>query len=346
MLLLAIESSCDDTSFAIGSYENSRFRLESVVVSSQTEIHQKFGGVVPNLSAREHLKRFKPLLQQVLGEAKVELSQLDAICVVPGPGLIPSLLVGVSIAKTLAYRLTKPLIPVHHIEGHIYSNWLGDADGLKNIAFPALALVVSGGHTQLIFMKEHLDYKIIGDTKDDAAGEAFDKVARMLDLGYPGGPVISKLALSGDPTAFEFPRGMLRSGDLNFSFSGLKTAVLYTIQKSDSIRNSPEFLPNISASFQQAVIDVLCQKTAHAISKLNPNSLLLAGGVAANTALRKEFEGLLPGRVFVPNLDFCSDNAAMQLPAAFQKVGKFGLAAYRNGWLSVSADANLQLGLA
>lgn len=346
MLLLSIESSCDDTSFAVGSFKKGRLKLEASIISSQTKIHQKYGGVVPNLSAREHLKNFKPLLSQVLKRAGVDLRDIDGISIVPGPGLIPSLLVGVAIAKTLAYSLGKPLIPIHHIEGHIYSNWLAIPEDMNKISFPALALVVSGGHTQLIFMKDHLEYETVGETKDDAAGEAFDKVARMLGLGYPGGPAISKLASMGDAGAFAFPRGMIGSGDLNFSFSGLKTAVLYTIRKNEDIKNTDAFLADVSASFQQAVIDVLIKKTATAIKSFSPRSLLLAGGVSANTELRNAFVELLPQSAYIPPLEYCGDNAAMQLPAAFKKAEINGLDAYRDGWSSVSATANLRLGLA
>ncbi len=238
MRILAIESSCDETALAVISGVGSSWLLEKNSVFSQIAIHKAFGGVVPEVAARKHAETIIPLLTETLGENK--LSEIDYLAVTAGPGLITSLLLGVTSAKTLAYASGKPLLPVNHMEGHIYSNWLSNEE-LKNNDknyFPSLALVVSGGHTELVLMKGHGDYQLLGTTLDDAVGEAFDKVAKILNLGYPGGPIVSKLALEGDENFYVLPRPMLNSGDYNFSFSGLKTAVLYTLEKEKNISTS------------------------------------------------------------------------------------------------------------
>ena len=354
--ILSIETSCDETSFAIGTVKNGCFKLLTNTISSQIKIHQKFGGVVPNLSAREHLKNFKPLLDKTLAQAKIPLEKIDCFSVAPGPGLIPALLVGVSIAKTLAFYQQKPLIPIHHLEGHTYAAWLKKNGELRdNIAFPALVLIVSGGHTQLMLMEDHLKYEILGRTLDDAVGEAFDKVARILELGYPGGPLIEKLAQKGNPEKFQLPRPMINSDDLNFSFSGLKTAVLYlTKEYSDNKKIVPS--ADVAASFEQAVVDTLMTKTQKAINTYNPQSLILAGGVAANKKIREAFIEIAkkqsetekdstcqPLKAYIPELEFCGDNAAMQLPAVFFRLKKYGKKKYQQGWEEVAADANLGL---
>lgn len=351
MNILAVETSCDDTSFAIGSYEKGCFSLRANLVSSQTETHSPYGGVVPNLSAREHLKRFVPLLAAALADAKCKLAQIDAVAATAGPGLIPSLLVGTAIAKTISFYRNIPLVPIHHIEGHIYSNWLSvpaEEKLSKFIEFPVLALVVSGGHTQLIYMKGHLNYKIIGETLDDACGEAFDKVAKMLDLGYPGGPIIAKLAKKGNPSAFNFPRPMMNSGNLSFSFSGLKTAVLYAVKKeqrkqSEKKQLSENFINDVAASFQEAAIDILLDKTLKAITKKRPSSLLVAGGVSANMHLRQSFAAKLPQTVIVPQLKYTGDNAAMLLPAACLRLERHGAHGYAQSWKTVAAAADMPL---
>ena len=346
MIILSIETSCDDTSFAIGSFDNGSMRLLANSVSSQTEIHKEYGGVVPNLSAREHLQNYRPILMETLERANTTLADINCISVTAGPGLIPSLLVGATVAKTLAYALQKPLVPIHHVEGHIYSNWLAENSVplAEKIPFPLLALVVSGGHTQLIYMKEHLCYEIIGETLDDACGEAYDKVARMLGIGYPGGPAVSKLAENGNPKAFAFPRPMSHSADFNFSFSGLKTAVLYAIKKQDTGRPlDRKFMADIAASFQSAVIDILAKKTEAAVEERRPKSLLLCGGVSANKALRQTFSQIMPGSVFMPEQIYTGDNAAMILPPTYLRLKRFSLNHYRHGWRTLIPSADLPL---
>lgn len=326
--LLAIETSCDETGLAVMQREGEEIRVLSQALASQTDIHALTGGVVPEVAAREHTKVFRPLLQQVLREANVEV---DGIAVTVGPGLIPALAVGVTAAQTLAYAWNKPIIPVHHIEGHIYSALM------PSPIFPVLALIVSGGHTMLIEMKDHLQYKVLGETRDDAAGEAFDKVARLLGLPYPGGPALSELAGSGDPKAFTFPRPMLNSGDLDFSFSGLKTAVLH------ALRDHPEITkPNIAASFQQAVVDSLVKKTLQAYQKIQPNVVVLAGGVAANKLLRQDLQVAiekLGGTLRIAPLSLCGDNAVM--------IGQVGFIAYEQGrtksWREIDAKARINI---
>ncbi|MBD3300499.1 MAG: tRNA (adenosine(37)-N6)-threonylcarbamoyltransferase complex transferase subunit TsaD [Candidatus Moranbacteria bacterium] len=346
MKLLSIETTCDETSFALGAIKANEFSLLKSKVLSQTAIHQKYGGVVPNLSAREHLNNFIPVLDGLLKEAKTGLRDIDAFVVANGPGLIPALLIGVSIAKSLAYFYQKSLIPIHHLEGHIYANWLNKNGKLrKAIQFPVLALIVSGGHTQLVYLKNHLNYEIIGETLDDAAGEAFDKVAKMLELGYPGGPKVSQMAAKGKVGFYQFPVPMRRTPDLNFSFSGLKTSVLTALKK----YKKPYPLKvkqDIAASFQEAVILSLIHKTEKAIKKYKPQSLLLAGGVSANSALRRRFEKTAAKyrvQAFIPLLQYCGDNAAMHLVAAYFKLRQNGLKKYQNNWKKVQADAELAI---
>lgn len=353
MYILSIETSCDETSFAVGSIKDGQFKLLANSISSQVKIHSKFGGVVPNLSAREHLKNFQPLLDKTLTEAKVSLKRIDYFTVAAGPGLIPALLVGVSIAKTLAFFYKKPLISIHHLEGHIYSAWIKKNGNLrKDIPFPVLALIVSGGHTQLVLIKDHFQYKIIGSTLDDAAGEAFDKVAKILELNYPGGPLIEKIAQQGDPFKFKLPRPMIHSDNLDFSFSGLKTAVLY-LAKEYFKKNQQLPVADIAASFEQAVVEVLISKTQKAFEVYRPRSLILVGGVAANKKIRGAFKKISLERnilkkekrvkVYFPELEYCGDNAAMQLPAAFFKIKKYGKEKYQQEWRKITANSNLEL---
>jgi N6-L-threonylcarbamoyladenine synthase len=359
--ILAIETSCDDTAIAIGELDQARnsLKLLKSEISSQTSIHAKYGGVVPNLSAREHLKNFKPLLEKILKDLNLSLKDINLISISPGPGLIPALLVGTSIAKSLVYYFKKPLVANHHLEGHIYANWLTKIKNFKtkkeeyrlsqNIEFPLITLVVSGGHTQLVLMKDHLDYQILGETLDDAAGEAFDKVARILNLGFPGGPIISKLAKQGNPKVFDLPRPMLKSDNLDFSFSGLKTAVLYLKEKLTKKSNlSEEQLKDLTASFQQAIVDVLIAKIRKAVQKYQPRSVALAGGVSANQNLRAEFLKLeksnrLKVKAYLPDLAFCMDNAAMQLPVVYYKLKKYPLSSFKDNWRKVTAKADLEL---
>lgn len=329
MRILAIETSCDETSIAVLEADAARLRLRRHIISSQIDLHRAFGGVVPEVAARRHLELLQPLLERGVGRAG--LSSVDAIAVTAGPGLITSLMVGMQTAKALSYVWRKPLIAVDHLEGHIYANWLSHPTLVTggNRYFPALVLIVSGGHTQLVAMARHGSYKLLGQTLDDAAGESFDKVANLLNLGYPGGPALSRLASKGNPTAVIFPRPLLKSDDYNFSFSGLKTAVRYYLEKQKKI--SRRRLPDISASFQQAVVDVLAAKTLKAVRSIRPKSLMLAGGVSANEALRSRFSDI--GRdegisVFVPALKFTGDNAAMIATAAFYRRSQ----AKTNGW--------------
>ena len=339
--ILAIETSCDETGIAIlEGAAGALPRVLSQSVSSQVNIHALTGGVVPEIAAREHLGAITPMIRENMRQSGLEPANIDAIAVTVGPGLIPALTVGVMTARTLAFAWKKPVVPVHHLEGHIYSALLS-ADKPPEDFFPALALIVSGGHTLLIQISGHLTYKIIGSTLDDAAGEAFDKVARLLDLPYPGGPVLSKLATSGDPAAFAFPRPMLHADNLNFSFSGLKTAVLYTLRDFKG-ELTPKVKANIAASFQQAVVDVLAAKTVSAFNQYSAKALLLAGGVAANQALRSRLQQesvALGAKLLVAPLHLCGDNAVM-----IGQAGLYALAAKRTqNWQSLDAFARLSI---
>ena len=312
VIILGIETSCDETSAAV--LVNGT-ELRSHVISSQITTHQKYGGVVPEIASREHSLHLQPVVQQALDEARLTFQDLSAIAVTYGPGLVGSLLVGVSGAKAMAYAAGIPLLGINHLEAHIYANFLLHQD----IEFPLLALLVSGGHTHLIFFEAHGQYKVLGHTRDDAAGEALDKVARTLGLGYPGGPQIQKIAQEGNAQAFKFPRAMLEPGSLDFSFSGMKSAVLNTL---NSARMKEETLsvPDIAASFQQAVVDVLVRKTLLAIEGTGVKTLLLAGGVAANSLLREtlgETLGERNVRLVYPSPILCTDNGAMIATAGY-----------------------------
>ncbi|WP_323740425.1 tRNA (adenosine(37)-N6)-threonylcarbamoyltransferase complex transferase subunit TsaD [Filobacillus milosensis] len=303
-IILALETSCDETAAAIVKGGN---QLLSNVVATQMEIHQKFGGVVPEIASRHHIEQITLVIDQALEEANLTINEVDAIAVTEGPGLVGALLVGVNAAKTLAYAHGIPLIGVHHIAGHIYANRLE-----KEFQFPLLSLVVSGGHTELIYMKEHGDYEVIGETRDDAAGEAYDKVAKALNLPYPGGPVIDQIAHEGNDI-YDFPRSWLEPGSYDFSFSGLKTAVINKLhqlkQKGEEFR-----IEDIAASFQASVVDVLVEKTYRATEELGVNQLIVAGGVSANKGLRVELEkrfNEMDVELMIPPLYLCTDNAAM-----------------------------------
>ena len=341
MRILAIESSCDETAIAIVSDNGGEIVIEKNLVASQIDLHKVYGGVVPEVAAREHVSAIFPMLLE--SGVSRDGHEIDAIAVTSGPGLVPALRIGVELAKTLAWLWKKPLVAVNHLEGHVYSVWTNKkSDGVMELwsagvkkffdfknkitsqhihsttsslrhspAFPALCLLVSGGHTELFLMRDHGVYELVGMTRDDAAGEAFDKVANLLGLGYPGGPIISKTALEGNPHAIEFPRPMHASGDYDFSFSGLKTAVrVYRDQ------NPTVSIADIAASFQQAVVDSLTDKTLHAVSEFHPKSVILSGGVSANRALRDSLASQLaekfPGVTFhAPNLSLTGDNAVM-----------------------------------
>lgn len=392
MKILAIETSCDETAIAIadftppflqkkagqaGSKKKPSIKILSNIVSSQTKIHEKFGGVVPNLAKREHQKNLPLTLLQVLKEGRFSISKskfliskqipkskiqkiekilerepellirfkkfvlplkpppIDAIAVTYGPGLAPALWVGVNFAKALAYIWNKPLIPINHMAGHLYSAFL-QKEGIADIKFPALALLVSGGHTELVLARGHDKYKITGETLDDAAGEAFDKVARILGLKYPGGPGISRLAEKGNPNKYKLPSPMIGSKDYNFSFSGLKTAVLYFVRDHKNFSKA-----NLAASFQKAAVEVLVSKTMRAAKQYKVKTILLGGGVAANKLLREKLvekiKKELPKtdyRLSMPNMT--GDNALMIALAAYF-TGK------KKAWNKVQADANLRL---
>lgn len=339
---LAMETSCDETAVAIVQHSQDTISVLSQAVASQIDIHAVTGGVVPEVAAREHVAVLPSLIKTVLEQSQLAPAELNAIAVTVGPGLMPALVIGVTAAQTLAYAWKKPIIPIHHLEGHLYSALIGQENPkakLQNLnkppsnipqtftipnpktTFPALALIVSGGHTILIQLNDHLQYNILGTTRDDAAGEAFDKVARLLNMPYPGGSAISQAAVSGNPKAYPFTRPMLRSGDLDFSFSGLKTEVLYKVRELSKDQPVASFVNDIAASFQAAVVDSLLAKTSAAIKQTKPRLLLLAGGVAANTNLRRAFTDLaaqtgIPLRI--APLPLCSDNAVMiGLPAVF-----------------------------
>ena len=306
--ILAIETSCDETACAI--LENGRALLSSVV-ASQMEIHARYGGVFPEVASRQHVLSIMPVVQQALAQARLSLSDVDAIAVTQGPGLAGSLIVGMNMAKGMALALDKPLVGVNHLEGHIYSSWVYEAGDHKPPApqFPLMALLVSGGHTELNLMTDHLTYQRLGATLDDAAGEAFDKVARLLDLPYPGGPSIQREAEEGDPNRFNFPRAWL-DGTWNFSFSGVKTSVLYEV---NDLKKRSNNIPvhDLAASFQKAVVDVLFKKTMDAARKYGAKEILIAGGVSANRALRQAFKAQMEFPVHIPPLALCTDNAAM-----------------------------------
>lgn len=356
MKILGIETSCDETAIAIveakGGMKSPSFRILSNVVASQVKLHATFGGVVPNLAKREHQKNLPLVLNKAIREARVTPKHIDAIAVTVGPGLAPALWVGVNFAKELARTWRKPIIPVNHMEGHIASVLLTPPPRHidiskyrddKKIVFPALALLVSGGHTQLVLMKNWKNKKIIGETRDDAAGEAFDKVARMLGLGYPGGPAIAAFAaqIKNSKLKIKLPRPMLLSKNYDFSFSGLKTAVLYLIERLKKEGHSIKKLrPVIAKEFQDAVVDVLAAKTIRATTEYRVKTIILGGGVAANDLLRKTLGEKIKKQLhntcyLLPDAVLTGDNAAMIAAAAYlfgkKKIEK-----------RISVDANLR----
>jgi len=327
--VLGIETSCDETAAAV--VKDGR-EIASNVVASQAKIHERYGGVFPEIASRQHILHIVPVVEQALSDAGLGLGDLGGVAVTCGPGLAGSLLVGVNMAKGLAYAAGLPLIGVNHLEAHIYANWLDSTD---EILFPLVCLIASGGHTNLILMTNHGQYEPLGQTLDDAAGEAFDKVARLLGLGYPGGPEIESAADSGDPTAFDLPRAWLK-GTHDFSFSGLKTAVLYLVREHGSVDQLP--VPDLAASFQAAVVEVLVEKTRLAAEATKVRQVLLAGGVAANALLRTRMAEAIPVPVHCPPPAHCTDNAA-----CVAAVGWFQLqAGERAGWdLDVLPGLNL-----
>lgn len=369
MNILGIETSCDDTSVALVNASDAGFDILSEKTASQVAIHKKYGGVVPEVAGRAHAENVLPVVEEVMSEQE----KPDAIAVTSGPGLITGLLVGVEAAKTLSYLWDIPIIGVNHIEGHIHSVLLEDQPpsnsplskgGQRGIRFPALCLIVSGGHTELILMNDFGEYELVGKTRDDAVGECFDKVGKLLELEYPGGPKISKLATDGDATAIDFPRPMLDSDNFYFSFSGLKTAALYWLQDNDLTKATPSDVEgshdkqrdsstslrsaqndttaskeDFCASFQQAIVDVLGTKTARAIETTKAKTLLLGGGVSANEALRKRLKEIAEEKhvmLKIPNLKYAMDNAAMIAAAAFHRTKKQDLV----DWRKLTAEPN------
>ena len=334
VVILAIETSCDDTSVAV--IEDGVGILANVV-SSQTDIHSKFGGVVPEEASRKHLELINHVIAEALSQAGMGFDDLDAVAVTYGPGLVGALLIGVSAAKAIAFGLDIPLIGVNHIEGHIYANFLAEQD----ISFPLLSLVVSGGHSSLVHMEKHGSFRLTGATRDDAAGEAFDKIARAMGLGYPGGPVIDRLAREGDESLITFPKAYLEAGSFDFSFSGLKSAVMNYMRKAE--RDGVEInRADLAAGFQKAVVDVLVDKTIAAAKEAAVNTVLLAGGVASNSKLRQELHdrAAMSGfRVVIPPPVLCTDNGAMVGAAAYYKYLRGAFAP-----LSLNAAPGLKLG--
>jgi len=331
MNVLGIETSCDETAAAVVTDGR---QLRSDIVASQAEMHAAYGGVVPEVASRQHVLWIVPVLEQALADAGLGWADLDAVAVTQGPGLAGSLLVGVNAAKAIAFARDLPLVGVNHLEGHIYANWLTGAE----ITFPVVCLIVSGGHTDLILMRDHGQYERLGRTRDDAAGEAFDKVARILGLGYPGGPAIQQAAENGDPSRYPLPRAWLGE-TYDFSFSGLKTAVLRAVE---TLRphepGATVTVADLAASFQEAVVEVLVEKTRRAALAYGARQVLLAGGVAANRLLRRWMAERVPVPVVVPPLSLCTDNAAMIAAA-----GYFRLQRGERAGLELDVDPNLPL---
>jgi N6-L-threonylcarbamoyladenine synthase len=354
MYILGLETSCDETAASVikVSSKTDSLKVLSNVVSSQIEIHKKYGGVVPEVAAREHVLNILPVINEALVKAKIKPEDLKAIAVTKGPGLITSLITGVETARSLAYAWNKPIIEVNHIDGHIYSGFINPASPIK---FPTIIMTVSGGHTILLLMGKTGKIKILGETRDDAAGEAYDKAARMLNLGYPGGPIISEYAAEYAKTLqkkgtnknnnplniIKLPRPMINSADFDFSFSGLKTALLYLLQKDSTWKSR---VPEYCFEYQQAIIDILISKTIKAAKKFRARTVMLSGGVSANTELRaqmsKDMKKQLPGVTFiVPGRIYTTDNAAMIAAAAAYKISRQKTTTFQK----LRVDASLQL---
>lgn len=334
VLILAIESSCDETAAAVvrGGRE-----VLSNVISSQIPLHTQFGGVVPEIASRKHIEKINQVITQALEDARVSLADITAIGVTYGPGLVGALLVGVAEAKAIAYGAGKPLVGVHHIEGHVSANYIEHPD----LEPPFVCLIVSGGHTHLVIVRDYGEFEIIGRTRDDAAGEAFDKVARAVGLGYPGGPKVDQAARQGNPHAIEFPRARVEGSPYDFSFSGLKSAVLNHINRA-KMTGEELSVPDLAASFQNAVVEVLVGRSVLAAREYGFDKLAIAGGVASNSALRTAMEQACQKagiRFYYPSPVFCTDNAAMIGVAAYYEYQK----GTRHGW-DLNAVPNLKLG--
>lgn len=332
-LILGIESSCDETAAAV--VKNGREVLSNVI-NTQIDLHKKYGGVVPEIASRKHIESINPIIDEALFNAGVKIDDIDAIAVTYGPGLIGALLVGVSTAKAYAYAAKKPLVPVHHIKGHIMANFIAHPD----LEPPFVCLVASGGHSHIVEVKDYMHLEVLGRTRDDAAGEAFDKIARVIGLGYPGGPLIDKLAKEGNPKAIKFPRVRMENNSLDFSFSGVKTAVINYLHKAE--QNHEEInKADVAASFQDAVTDALCEHTTEAAKKCGANIIALAGGVASNSDLRRKMTavaGELGIKVVYPEPVLCTDNAAMIACA-----GYYNYISGKRADLSLNAVATLPL---
>ncbi len=328
MKVLGIETSCDETAAAV---VEDGHKILSSVVASQADLHARFGGVVPEIASRAHVELVNPVITEALVEAGVALDDVDAVAACHGPGLAGALLVGVSAAKALAFASDRPYVGVNHLEAHLYASWLEEPD----LRFPVAVLVVSGGHTLLVVVEDHGRYRVMGETVDDAAGEAFDKVARLLGLGYPGGPAVDRVAVRGDRAAVAFPRPMLGEG-FDFSFSGLKTAVLYHLRREPSAD-----VADVAASFQEAVVDVLVAKLTAVAEQAGATAMVIGGGVAANSRLRERVveAALASGRrAVVPQMSLCTDNAAMIAALAYRKLLADGPSPLDSG-----VDPNLRL---
>ena len=357
MLVLGIETSCDETAASV--VEDGK-KILSNVIASQVAIHRKFWGVVPEIASRKHLELINPVISEALSEAKISFSNLDGIAVTYGPGLVGALLVGLSTAKAIAYSNNLPFVGINHLEGHIYANYLEHPSlrgrgpsGSEALKFPFLALIVSGGHSDLVYVKDHGIYEVLGRTRDDAPGEAFDKIAKFLKLGYPGGPIIDKLARKGDPKAISFPRSCFKTKEtFDFSFSGIKTAVVnyvtkHRVQSQDLIPHRLSTIDyrlstaDLSASFQEAVVDMLIKNTLRAAKLKGVKRIVLAGGVASNSRLRKRLreEAIARGmRLYYPREELCTDNAAMIACCGYYKLKE-----RIESDLSLNAVANLSL---
>ena len=331
--ILGIESSCDETAASV--VKNGR-EILSNVINTQIDLHKQYGGVVPEIASRKHIENIDAVIDEALSKADMSLEDIDAVAVTYGPGLVGALLVGVSSAKAIAYAAEKPLVPVHHIRGHISANFIAH----PNLEPPFVCLVASGGHSHIVYVKDYTEFEILGRTRDDAAGEAFDKIARVLDLGYPGGPLIDKLAKEGNPKAMQFPRVRMDKNSLDFSFSGVKTAVINYLHKV-SQRGEDVNKADVAASFQEAVTDVLCEHTLEGAVSKNVKTVAIAGGVASNSQLREKMTEVCQAHginVVYPQPVLCTDNAAM--------IACAGYFAYKNGdraGLDLNAVPNLPL---
>lgn len=333
-LVLGIETSCDETAAAV--IRNGREVLSNVI-SSQIELHKLYGGVVPEIASRKHIEKINQVIEEALEEAEVTLDDIDAVAVTYGPGLVGALLVGVAEAKAICYAKKKPLVGVHHIEGHVSANYIEHPDLIP----PFLCLIVSGGHTHLVLVKDYGEYEIIGRTRDDAVGEAFDKVARSIGLGYPGGPKIDQLAREGNADAIRFPKAKIENAPFDFSFSGVKSAVLNHINGC-KMKGEPIVEADIAASFQKAVIDVLVERTIKAAKKCNMKTVAIAGGVASNSALRQAMKKACEREGFslsYPSPIYCTDNGAMIGVAGYYEY----IRGTRHGW-ELNAVPNLKIG--